>query len=849
MRRQPSQLGSGARDRGRPPRAARAAGPRHAGALEPLAPSPGAAVGPVAASARRSASATRRASTHPATCTATCASAHRTWIGPFTLLDGTGGLQIGENCSISAGVQIYTHDTVAWALSGGAAEYERAPVSIGDCCHIGAQAVIVKGVSIGDHCVIGATSFVNRDVPPFTIAAGSPCRPIGRVGIAEGRVSSSSVTDRRPRIFIGLQEIADYYAPLQEGLEELGYDAVLVTVGRHPFYGMVSRGAVPAVARVAMAAADRDCRSLGRPLPLRLWWWCTARFLRLPVLAWALATRDTFVFGFGSSFCAYLELPLLKLLRKRVVYVFHGSDSRPPYLDGAATRPDALRPGRARPVDATDEATCADDRPVGGRRGGQPALGALSRATDRVLSSHRRTTDSCAQRASGTSRRRPRPALAVASRSEGLGRDPSDCRASPGTRAPTRAGGAERRPTPTGPGRATGCRHRRRPALLRRRAGGVRGRGRGRRPAGRRRWLRPRRDRRGILRSAVSAHRVLSPGRAREPLSSAWDATASFDRSWGAPLATTSSAEAPAARRGPAPARRDRRAEAGVDLDPQRITYVHGCGLTESAARALVRATVEQRRPVSALRERQAGSSRHGWSSSRPARDADNRTVCGIAGIAGGAPPDRALLGRMAATMENRGPDGEGVWSDDVAGFAFRRLAIIDLHERSNQPLHLGPLHLVFNGEIYNYRELRDELRGRGHAFETEGDAEVLLHAWAEWGEGALDRFNGMFAFAVWDDSDADAHARVRPVRREAPLLRPRRRAARLRLRDQGDPARPGRAGGRRRGGGRALPRARRRCPRSSAPSSAGSRGSPPPTCCAGATGGSTSGATGRRAG
>jgi asparagine synthase (glutamine-hydrolysing) len=128
--------------------------------------------------------------------------------------------------------------------------------------------------------------------------------------------------------------------------------------------------------------------------------------------------------------------------------------------------------------------------------------------------------------------------------------------------------------------------------------------------------------------------------------------------------------------------------------------------------------------------------------------------MCGIAGFAGGAPPDRALLGRMAATMENRGPDGEGFWADVTAGFAFRRLAIIDLHERSNQPLHLGGLHLVFNGELYNYRELRDELRALGHAFETEGDGEVLLHAWAEWGEGSLDRFNGMFAFAVWDGSE-----------------------------------------------------------------------------------------------
>ena len=88
------------------------------------------------------------------------------------------------------------------------------------------------------------------------------------------------------------------------------------------------------------------------------------------------------------------------------------------------------------------------------------------------------------------------------------------------------------------------------------------------------------------------------------------------------------------------------------------------------------------------------------------------------------------------------------------AGLAATRLAIIDLHERSNQPMSFGQLHLAFNGEIYNYRELREELIGRGHAFATEGDAEVLLHAWAEWGEGALDRFNGMFAFAIWDEGE-----------------------------------------------------------------------------------------------
>lgn len=127
--------------------------------------------------------------------------------------------------------------------------------------------------------------------------------------------------------------------------------------------------------------------------------------------------------------------------------------------------------------------------------------------------------------------------------------------------------------------------------------------------------------------------------------------------------------------------------------------------------------------------------------------------MCGIAGIVSShGCPDRDVLTRMARCMAHRGPDGEAVWTDGPVGFAFRRLAIIDLAERSMQPLHLDAWHLVFNGEIYNYRELRDSLRDLGHRFQTEGDAEVLLHAWDEWGEEALDRLDGMFAFAIWND-------------------------------------------------------------------------------------------------
>jgi acetyltransferase-like isoleucine patch superfamily enzyme len=111
----------------------------------------------------------------------------RTWIGPNTLLDGSHGLTIGSFCSISAGVNIYSHDTVQWALSSGQIPAEGSPVRIGDCTHIGSQSVIARGVTIGDHVVIGASSFVNRDIPSWTVAAGVPCRPIGRVELRDGR--------------------------------------------------------------------------------------------------------------------------------------------------------------------------------------------------------------------------------------------------------------------------------------------------------------------------------------------------------------------------------------------------------------------------------------------------------------------------------------------------------------------------------------------------------------------------------------------------------------------------------------------------------------------------------------
>ena len=102
-----------------------------------------------------------------------------TWVGPHTVLDGSGKLQIGDFCSISAGVQIYTHDSVRFALSGGKDPIEFAPVSIGNNCYIGPNSVISKGVKLGSGCVIGANSFVNIDIPSGMKAWGAPARLIG----------------------------------------------------------------------------------------------------------------------------------------------------------------------------------------------------------------------------------------------------------------------------------------------------------------------------------------------------------------------------------------------------------------------------------------------------------------------------------------------------------------------------------------------------------------------------------------------------------------------------------------------------------------------------------------------
>lgn len=129
--------------------------------------------------------------------------------------------------------------------------------------------------------------------------------------------------------------------------------------------------------------------------------------------------------------------------------------------------------------------------------------------------------------------------------------------------------------------------------------------------------------------------------------------------------------------------------------------------------------------------------------------------MCGIAGIfnLNGEPVSPVILRQMTDAIRHRGPDGEGFYIDSFIGLGHRRLAIIDLSSAAHQPMFTEDKNyvLTYNGELYNYRELRQELEKLGHCFFSQSDSEVLLKAYVEWGENALHRFNGMFAFAIWD--------------------------------------------------------------------------------------------------
>ena len=133
--------------------------------------------------------------------------------------------------------------------------------------------------------------------------------------------------------------------------------------------------------------------------------------------------------------------------------------------------------------------------------------------------------------------------------------------------------------------------------------------------------------------------------------------------------------------------------------------------------------------------------------------------MCGICGVVGQA--DEQLIKTMLARIAHRGPDDEGVYIADTStqqrvGLGHRRLSIIDLSAAGHEPMSdaSGRIWLTFNGEIYNFKDLRGELEGLGHRFTSNTDAEVIIYAYLEWGRECLTRFNGMFAFAIWDSRD-----------------------------------------------------------------------------------------------
>ena len=132
--------------------------------------------------------------------------------------------------------------------------------------------------------------------------------------------------------------------------------------------------------------------------------------------------------------------------------------------------------------------------------------------------------------------------------------------------------------------------------------------------------------------------------------------------------------------------------------------------------------------------------------------------MCGVAGFINfnAEPASPVLLKKMTDAIEHRGPDGEGQWIEGPVGIGHRRLSIIDLSPAGHQPMQTanGRFILSYNGEVYNFKEIRIELESAGVQFRSETDSEVVLQALANWGPSALNRFNGMFGLALWDTKE-----------------------------------------------------------------------------------------------
>src|SRR5438067_9078042 len=202
--------------------------------------------------------------------------------------------------------------------------------------------------------------------------------------------------------------------------------------------------------------------------------------------------------------------------------------------------------------------------------------------------------------------------------------------------------------------------------------------------------------------------------------------------------------------------RRSRRAPRGGDVAPGR----------RRVGRSLLRELSRRSRPAG----RATAAAPHSRREPRAAARGGALAMCGIAGYLAPSPVADDVLVRMTRRLAHRGPDEEGFHRAGGLGLGFRRLAVIDL-ALSHQPMSTpdGALTVVFNGEIYNFRELREELARRGCVFRTHGDTEVLLHAYREYGTAMLEKLRGMFAFALWDAARsrlfvARDHSGVKPL-------------------------------------------------------------------------------------
>ena len=141
--------------------------------------------------------------------------------------------------------------------------------------------------------------------------------------------------------------------------------------------------------------------------------------------------------------------------------------------------------------------------------------------------------------------------------------------------------------------------------------------------------------------------------------------------------------------------------------------------------------------------------------------------MCGISGVAVTTGSiDAGAARRMAHVLSHRGPDDDGIYLDSHAALGHKRLSIIDLSADAHQPMsnEEGTLWLIYNGEIYNYAEIADDLRSRGHTFRSRTDSEVIIHGFEEWGDEIIQKLNGMFAFCAVGQNGATTGSVPRPL-------------------------------------------------------------------------------------